>query len=86
MPELLPVLRQFCVGPYGIAIGGSYAKGNHDALSDLDVYVFAHQIQPGPKRSQLMAQEFIHASKVISWGCEDPSSKAESTFHIKAAV
>lgn len=68
MPRLLPVLRQLCVGPYGIAIGGSYAKGNHDALSDLDMYVFAHQIQPGLQRSELVAQKLIQTSEVNSWG------------------
>jgi hypothetical protein len=80
MPEMLPVLRQFCVGPYGIAIGGSYAKGNHDALSDLDVYVFAHQIQLGPQRSELLAQKLIQTSEVNSWGCEDPFIEGGTDF------
>jgi len=32
--ELLPLVRAFCAGePYGVALGGSHAKGTADAQS-----------------------------------------------------
>ena len=36
---LLPLLQQFCLSEYGIALGGSLAKGIGDAQSDLDLYL-----------------------------------------------
>ena len=66
--DVIPLLRQFCIGEYGIAIGGSYAKGISDAQSDVDVYVFAKQILPCGQRSALIEQGIGSLAQVISWG------------------
>ena len=48
---LLPLLRQFCSGDYGLALGGSYAKGIQDEQSDIDLYLFAGRVLPCARRS-----------------------------------
>jgi hypothetical protein len=66
----LPVLRQFCIGEYGIALGGSCAKGISDEQSDIDIYIFARQILPCAQRSARIehtSQLFTH---VHSWGSD----------------
>jgi predicted nucleotidyltransferase len=66
--DVIPSLRQFCVGEYGIAVGGSYAKGVSDEQSDVDIYLFANQILPRDQRSTLMKHRLNSASQIISWG------------------
>jgi hypothetical protein len=78
--ELLPLLRRFCISPYGIAVGGSYAKGNSDALSDLDIYVFAQQVLPGRRRSELIVEALGKTSKAVSWGRDDPFIEGGTDF------
>lgn len=78
--ELLTLLRQFCIGPYGIALGGSYAKGNSDALSDVDVYLFAHQVLPGLHRRNLLLEALGETSEAVSWGNDDPFTQGGTDF------
>lgn len=85
MRELLPLLRQFCVGPYGIAIGGSYAKGSHDALSDVDVYLFAQQVRSGLQRNKLVVEALGETTAPVFWDAKIPSLKVGPTSHIKVA-
>jgi hypothetical protein len=68
--EILPLLRQFCIAPYGIAVGGSYAKGSNDTLSDLDVYLFAQQVLPSLQRKALVMETLGTQSEATSWGCD----------------
>ena len=35
--DLVPLLRSFCTGDAGIALGGAHAKGAADPESDLDL-------------------------------------------------
>lgn len=67
--ELLSVLRRFCRGEYGIALGGARAKGVEDAASDVDLYVFAKQVLPNGERTRhvnrikgLLVGQGIHLS------------------------
>lgn len=80
MRELLPLLRQFCVGPYGIAIGGSYAKGSHDALSDVDVYLFSQQVRSGLQRNKLVVEALGETTAPVFWGCEDSFIEGGTDF------
>ena len=66
--EVIPLLRQFCVGEYGIAIGGSHAKGISDEQSDVDIYLFAKLILPCDQRSALIEHEIEKPGQVKSWG------------------
>jgi hypothetical protein len=66
--RLLPLLRRFCVGDYGIALGGSYAKGTGDAQSDVDIYLFAHRVLPGCERSAIIEQAPLELGPVHTWG------------------
>ena len=43
---LLPLLRKFPCGDYGIAVGGAHAKKMDDSESDLDLYVFLQSTGP----------------------------------------
>lgn len=78
--ELVPLLRQISVGPCGMAIGGSYAKGDADALSDIDVYLFAEQVHSGPQRSELIAKTVGADSQVDSWGQDAPFVECGTDF------
>jgi hypothetical protein len=66
--DLVPLLRQFCIGEYGIALGGSYAKGIDDEQSDVDLYIFARQILPCDRRSALLEPILENPDQVKSWG------------------
>lgn len=77
---LLHLLRQMCSGPYGIAVGGSYAKGSDDALSDLDLYLFAYEVLPGAHRSRLITEALGGGLKVTSWGQDDPFVEGGTDF------
>lgn len=66
--ELLPLVRRFATGDYGIALGGAHAKGADDAHSDVDVYLFAERWLPGPARNQLCRVILGTDTPVRSWG------------------
>ncbi len=78
--ELLPLLRQFCIGPYAIALGGSHAKGISDLLSDLDVYLFASQVISGPRRTELVEETLREMPQAISWGTDEPFVETGTDF------
>ncbi len=75
--ELLPRLRTFSHGEYGIALGGAHAKGADDAESDIDLYVFARDVLPIHERDRLCAQFSLEISRVVSW---DAGSSVERPF------
>ncbi len=77
--ELLPVLRELCAGEYAVAIGGSHAKGSSDALSDVDVYLFARTVLPGPERT-LRVASVPGACEVSSWGRDEPFVEGGTDF------
>lgn len=81
--ELLPLVRPWCIGSYGIALGGSYAKRTSDALSDVDVYLFAHQIVPGAQRTEQVLKTLGATSEPASWGSEDPFIQGGTDFSYK---
>jgi hypothetical protein len=66
--DALPFLRQFCVGEYGISLGGSCAKGISDKQSDLDFYIFARQVLPCAQRTTQIEQMPHLFTQVRSWG------------------
>lgn len=78
--ELLPLLQRFCVGPCGVALGGSHAKGMGDALSDVDVYLFARGALSGAQRSELVSGALGGASGVVSWGRDEPFVQGGTDF------
>jgi hypothetical protein len=76
--ELLPLLRGWCIGPYAIALGGSYAKGSSDAHSDVDVYLFAREVIPRVARNQNVSQAL--GVEPASWGQDEPFIQAGTDF------
>jgi len=80
LENVLPRLRAFCVGKYGIALGGSYAKGLHDALSDIDIYVFAHAILPCEQRSAQLQSDSNAFTGITSWGEDAEFVEAGTDF------
>ena len=78
--DLLPLLREFCAGEYGIALGGSHAKGNSDALSDVDVYLFAERVVPGAERRERIVQALGEGSRAVSWGSDEPFVQGGTDF------
>lgn len=78
---LLPLLRRFCRGEYGIALGGAHAKGVADAASDVDLYVFARQVLTNDERTRLCA-ELSGARAIVSWGEIEPFSQAGTDFYL----
>ena len=81
--ELLPLLRQFCRGEYGIALGGAHAKGVEDEESDLDLYVFAREVIPAEERERLCRQFVDGVESIYSWGDETEFVQAGTDFYIK---
>jgi hypothetical protein len=77
--EALPLLRQFCVGVYGMALGGSLAKGVGDEYSDIDIYLFARQVLPAEQRAALIQANPLFES-VISWGGGEPFVEGGTDF------
>ena len=82
LDALLPLLRTFCGGEYGIALGGAHAKGVDDAESDLDLYVFARDFLPTEDRERLCAQ-FGTITGVTSWGDAETLLQAGTDFYFK---
>ena len=76
--ELLPLLRKMCAGEYGIAIGGSHSKGSSDALSDVDVYLFAREVLPGAERALRVAAAL--GCEAASWGRDVPFVEGGTDF------
>ena len=81
--ELLPLLRQFSLGEYGIALGGAHAKGADDGESDVDLYVFAREVIPGEKRIQLCNQFAKGIESVVSWGDDSEFVQGGTDFSFK---
>jgi len=67
IPDLIPLVRRFAIGAYGIAAGGSHAKGIGDAQSDVDIYLFAEDVFPPGERSAWTEQLVGPAAQVTSW-------------------
>jgi hypothetical protein len=85
LARLLPLVRRFRApsGPYGIALGGSHAKGTSDALSDVDVYLFAPAVLPGARRNALAAEALgLPAEAVTSWGRDEPFEQGGTDFRL----
>ncbi len=81
---LLPVIRRFAVGRYGIALGGAHAKGSGDALSDVDIYLFADRTLPNEERSAMVREVCGDACGVVSWG--DPEAEGGTDFQLDGQV
>ncbi|MBW3655380.1 MAG: DUF4037 domain-containing protein [Gemmatimonadetes bacterium] len=77
---LLPMLRTWVAGEYGIAIGGSYAKGSGDSLSDVDIYLFANEVLPAAPRAERVVAELGAEARPESWGADDPFVQGGTDF------
>jgi predicted nucleotidyltransferase len=80
--EFLPLLRELCDGPCGIALGGSHARGSADAHSDVDVYLFAERVFPGAHRAALVRERLGDASGPVSWGADEPWTEGGTDFRL----
>ena len=80
---LVPLLRQFVCGEYGIAVGGAHAKNMDDPESDLDLYVFAGAVLPDADRTRLTLQLAPDSRDVVSYGCAEPFEQAGTDFYLK---
>ena len=78
--ELLPLVRAFAAGPYGVALGGSHAKGSGDAHSDVDVYLFADAVVPAARRREIVTGALGAASEAVSWGADEPWVQGGTDF------
>ena len=78
--ELVPLVRGFTAGPAAIALGGSHAKGSGDALSDLDVYLFADAVLPARRRDERVTDALGQGAGVQSWGGDDPFVQGGTDF------
>jgi hypothetical protein len=83
VPELLPLVQQFARGEYAIALGGAHAKGTADDESDVDLYLFAHDVLPGPDRTRIAAAFSPHIERVVSWGDHAGSTGAGTDFRFR---
>lgn len=77
---LLPVLRTWVAGEYGIAIGGSHAKGSGDSLSDVDIYLFANEVLPAARRDERVVDELGAEARPESWGVDDSFVQGGTDF------
>jgi hypothetical protein len=77
---LLPMLRTWVAGEYGIAIGGSYAKGSGDSLSDVDIYLFADEVLPAACRAERVVAELGAEARPESWGAGGPFVQGGTDF------
>jgi len=78
--DLVPLLRRFCRGPYGLALGGAHAKGVDDAQSDLDLYAFCDDIHPNAVRSEWACAHSARITAVVSWGDDTDPVNAGTDF------
>jgi hypothetical protein len=81
--ELIPLLAQFCLEEYGIAVGGAHAKGTDDIESDLDLYVFTANAHRNNERSRLATEFSPDITELISWGPDDPFVQGGTDFYYK---
>jgi hypothetical protein len=70
--DLLGLVRSFADGDYGIALGGSYAKGIADEVSDLDIYLFAPVISPCEKRETIASAFSPDITSLVCWDVGNP--------------
>jgi len=80
---LIPLLRRFLRGEYGIALGGAHAKGVDDAESDIDLYVFAHDILPADERRRLCVDFGVDGASITSWGNDAEFVQAGTDFYFQ---
>jgi hypothetical protein len=80
---LLPLLRQFSRGEYGIALGGAHAKGVDDAESDIDLYVFARDILPADERRRLCEAFGVDGASLTVWGDDAEFVQAGTDFYFQ---
>lgn len=79
--KLLPLVRDFRAGEaYGIALGGSHAKGLADAHSDVDLYLFADAVVPAARRAELVTARLGDAAEATSWGADEPFVEGGTDF------
>jgi len=78
--ELLPLVRRFCAGPCAVALGGSIAKGTGDALSDVDVYLFADAVLPGDERREIVREALGDGARAVSWGRDGELAEGGTDF------
>jgi hypothetical protein len=83
--DALPILRQFCIGEYGIALGGSLAKGLGDEQSDIDIYLFARQVLPCAQRTARIEQTPGSFSQVRSWGNDAEFTEGGTDFYYQGS-
>jgi hypothetical protein len=81
--ELKPLLRHYSRSDYGIAVGGSHAKGTADKESDLDLYLFANSVMEKDKRAQWTNKEFPDIENLVSWGSDQPFIQGGTDFFYK---
>lgn len=80
---LLPLLRQFVRGEYGIALGGAHAKGVDDPESDIDLYVFARNILPSDERHKLCENFGVDSTTLTAWGDDAEFIQAGTDFYFQ---
>ena len=80
--ELLPLIRQFARGEYGIALGGAHAKGVADAESDLDLYLFAREVLPAEERERLCQAWKMGIQSVVSWSAPGAFVQGGTDFYV----
>lgn len=78
--DLLGLVRSLADGEYGIALGGSYAKGTADADSDLDLYLFSKRIRPREERQRLVAAYSPDITALVCWDVGDPVTQCGTDF------
>jgi hypothetical protein len=81
LQELLPLLREFALGQYGIALGGAHAKGIEDAESDIDLYVFCEAVRPSAARTELARSFSPRITEIRSWENAVYFDQAGTDFH-----
>jgi hypothetical protein len=84
--ELLPLIRAFAIGDYGIALGGAHAKGVADEDSDLDIYLFAQAVLPNAERRRLMVEFSSEITDICCWGEDTNFTQAGSDFRFRGLL
>ena len=80
---VLPLLRQFALGEYGLALGGAHAKGVEDQESDVDIYLFAKEVLPAQKRARRCKEFGGPITRVVSWGADTPFVQGGTDFYFE---
>lgn len=80
--DLLPVATRCCRGSFGVALGGSRAKGCDDAHSDLDLYIFADAVLPTRAREALLDSALHDPTDITSWGGDEPFVQCGTDFRV----